>query len=288
MNDAKVSRVLDSWMATVNPECHTGESSIYTPEAQENFALLSSAAAALNTPANMQVTGDQDVATQQLNLFQTQQATGATSDESVQQMFENPATGLMHVSDLARIANNWNPVLLDNSAANSIAYQNYVTQLVRFPLVTLNYAQRQTLNRETSDWNTLIDSIADTFTGIAQEDKDAIVSGLKNLAQAASSTMSVEQKTSLFCQNAINAANNVYEFYLYNSTCSFKEESGKGYDTKQNQFDVLQVKLTLVMPLWTKENVQKIIGQTSSSLDDWLNNNSSSTEGTSPIPALQN
>lgn len=275
-------------MATVNPEHFTGEGGLHaTPELAEKSAALNAAAGTMETPAMVKVTGDQDVARQQIDLFNTQQETGAKSEESVQKMLAAPATGLMHVSDLARIANNWNPVMLDKSEANSQAYNAYVSQLVKFPLLTLNYAQRQTLDRKTSDWNELIDSIADTFQGIQGQDKQAIITGLKNLARAASSTMSTEQRTSLFCQNAINAANDVYEFFLYSSTCSFKEEKGKGFDTKQNKFDVLQLKVTLVMPLWTEETVRKIIGKTSSSLDDWLKNNSSSLEGTKPIPALQ-
>jgi hypothetical protein len=50
---------------------------------------------------------------------------------------------------------------------------------------------------------------------------------------------------------------------------------------------VLQVKMTLLMPLWTRDNVAKIISQTESSLDQWINNSSTSLTGTKPIPALQ-
>ncbi|PWC40158.1 hypothetical protein [Azospirillum sp. TSO22-1] len=271
-------------MASVNPEHSTA---LRTATARESLSLLNAATGAMDTPAMMRVTGNENVAAQQKDLFDTQQRTGATSDESIEKMLKAPATGLMHVSDMARISAGWSPVILTDNEANSKAYEAYLNKVVQFPLVTLNYAQRQTLKRETSDWNTLINAIADTFVGIADKDRGAIITGLKNLAQAASSTMETTQKTSLFCQNAINAADNVYEFYLYNSTCTFYEKSGKGYDTKQNDFDVLQVKLTLLMPLWTRANVAKIIGQTSSSLDNWLNDNSSSLKGTKPIPALQ-
>lgn len=288
MDKAKASKLLDSWMATVNPVHFTGEGGLHTTTALvERASALQAASGAMETPAMMRVVGTQDVAAQQLALFNAQQSSGPKSDDAVQKMLAAPATGLMHVSDLARIANNWNPVTLGDDKANSQAYNAYLNQLVRFPLVTLNYAQRQQINRTTSDWNELINAIADTFQGIQSQDKSTIISGLKSLAQAASSTMSTEQKTSLFCQNAINTANDTYEFYLYNSTCTFKEEKGKGYDTKQNTFDVLQIKVTLVMSLWTEENVRKIIGQTSSSLDNWLNSNSTSTAGTKPIPALQ-
>jgi len=106
-------------------------------------------------------------------------------------------------------------------------------------------------------------------------------------AQAASSKESTEQTTALFCQNAINTANDTYQFFLYNSTATFKEEKGKGFDMKSNEFNVLKIKLTLKFALWTEEAVKVIIGQTSQSLDDWVNGNSTTLEGTSPIPALQ-
>lgn len=287
MDQATASAMLDSWVATVNRNPRDGDGKIYPIGGNENLSALQAATDSMETPAMINVTGDQPVPDQQAELYEIQQTTGPTSQESVRKMVEAPATGLMHISDIARISSGWNPVLLDNSAANSVAYQNYLNKIVSFPLVTLNYASRETLRRTTSDWNTLIESIADTFVGIQGDDKEAIVRGLKNLAQAATSTSSTEQKTSLFCQNAINTGDGIYEFFLYNSTCTFKEETGKGWETRQNDFDVLKVKLTLILPLWTEENVAKIIGQTSQSLDDWVLDTSTSLAGTSPIPALE-
>lgn len=278
---------LDSWIAAHKRSLYHGNVGILTTQARDAVRALNAANNALPTPANMQVTGDKAaVAAGQKALYATQQQTGATSDASIDAMFNSPVSGLMHVSDMARIANNWNPTDLTDTGANSIAYQSYVNSLVKFPLVTLNMATRQQITRTSSDWNDVINAIASTFKGIAESDKDSIVSGLTNLAQAASSKMSVTEQTNVFVQNAINSANNTYEFYLYNSQVTFQETKGKGFDTKQSSFDVVQVKLTLVMSLWTRDNVAKIIGQTSASLDDWLNANSTSTSGTSSIPAL--
>jgi len=274
-------------MAAHKPSLHQGNAGMLTQKARDAVRALNAVSNALPTPANMQVTGDTaKVAAAQKALFATQQSTGATSSASVAAMLASPASGLMHVSDMARIANNWNPTNLVDSGANSIAYQNYVSSLVKFPLVTLNMATRTKITRQSSDWNDVIDAIAATFQGIAENDKNAIVGGLKNLAQAASSTMSTTEQTNVFVQNALNVANDTYEFYLYNSQVAFQETKGKGYDTKQSSFDVVQVKLTLLMPLWTEENVGKIIGQTNASLDDWLKANSTATAGTTPIPAL--
>lgn len=280
MDLSKVSRALDSWMASVDPK-----NFIYTPEARVASSALFAATGVMETPAMMAVTGDQDVKAQQDALVQAQKA-GPKSNEAVQKMLDAPMTGLMHVSDMARIASGWSPVSLQESEANSAAYQNYLNRMVSFPLVMLNRSERQTMSRTTKDWGPLLKSIADTFVGIAENDKEAIVGGLENLAKAASSSMSTVQKTSLFCQNAINAREGVYELFIYSSVCTFKEEKGKGFDMKQNTFDLLQVKLTLAMPLWIEDTVRKIIGKTESSLDDWLKQNQSSLEGTKSIPAL--
>jgi hypothetical protein len=278
---------LESWIAAHKASLYHGTTGMLTQKARDAVRALNTANNALPTPANMQVTGDTaKVAAGQQTLYAAQQSSGATSDPAIDAMLANPASGLMHVSDLARIANNWNPTNLVDGGANSTAYQNYVNSLVKFPLVTLNMATRQHITRTSSDWNDVIDSIASTFQGIADKDKGAIVSGLKNLAQAASSTMSTTEQTNVFVQNALNVANDTYEFYLYNSQVKFQETKGKGYDTKQSEFDVVQVKVTLVSALWTRENVAKIIGQTSASLDDWLKSYSTATTGTSSIPAL--
>ena len=87
-------------------------------------------------------------------------------------------------------------------------------------------AEKQTLEQKTSDWNTLIDSIAGTFEGIMDKDKGAIVSSLKQLAKAASSKMSTKQTTQVFTQNTINV-DNVISYYLYSSQVTFEEEKGK-------------------------------------------------------------
>lgn len=286
-DNSQITRELDSWLATVNANYLTEDRAFNSIETLEKLAALKAASGdIMETPANMQVTGTQDVARQQARLYETQLKTGAHSEESIDAMLRAPATGLMHISDMARISSNWNPTILSNNAANSAAYDDYLRKIIKFPLVTLNYAESQEITRNSSDWNTVIDEIADTFVGIQGEDKDAIVKGLKNLAQAASSTMSTEEKTSLFCQNAINTSDRVYELFLYNSTCAFVEKKGKGFHTYQSTFTVLKIKLTLKIEFWTREYVAKLIGQTSDSLDTWLQNNSTSTEGTKPIVGL--
>ncbi len=284
MND--VHDRLGAWLSGVNINVRNDDGVMHPMLVHENTAILNEAKGAKDTPAMVQVTGDEPVPDQQRILYEAQKKYGATSDEAVQAMLRAPATGLMHVSDMARAATGWNPVLLDSNA-NSVAYDAYLQKMLNFPLVTLNYANHEMMRRTTSDWNTLIDAIADTFQGIAAEDKGAIVSGLKNLAQAASSKESTEQKTALFCQNAINTANDTYQFFLYNSTATFKEEKGKGFDMKSNDFNVLKIKVTLKYELWTEQAVKMLIGQTAQSLDDWITGNSTSLEGTSPIPALQ-
>lgn len=287
MADTATLNALSSWVTVHNPE-HTGPAGFMTPTVRAARISLDQAFDSPLTPASMTVTGDRNrAANAQTSLFGTQMSTGPSSSESIDKMLKEPQTGLMHVSDMARIKAGWHPVTLEDGQANADAYNRFLNAITSFPLVTMRYAERQTVTRQSSNWDSLINAIADTFVGIQGEDKTQIVGGLKNLALAASSQMKETETTSLFCQGALNVANDAYDFYLYNSKVTFYHEKTKGFELKQNTFDVLKIKLSLVMPLWTRETVSMIIGQTTQSLADWINGNSTQVKpGTQPIPAL--
>jgi hypothetical protein len=241
------------------------------------------------TPSSMVVTGDkQGAAEAQDALFGLQRSTGTNSAESIDKMLARPETGLMRVSDMARNKAGWHPVAVTDPDANADAYNRFLQAITSFPLVTMRYAQRETITHSASNWDTLINAVADTFVGIEANDKTQIVDGLKNLALAASSQMKDTQTTSLFCQGALNVANDAYDFYLYNSRVTFYHEKTKGFETNQNTFDVLKIKMSLVMPLWTRQTVSMIIGETHKSLDEWINSMSTDVKGAdkSKVPCL--
>lgn len=197
----------------------------------------------------------------------------------------NPALGAANLANMARNAAGYNPIDLNNAGSSTTQYQAFVQKLISCPLFIVKMSDHQSITKTSSDWNTVIDAIANTFEGIADKDKNAIVSGLKNLAQAASSKMKTTETQSVFVQNVINV-DDVISYYLYSSNTSFEEEKGKGYDTKQSTFDVLRLRLEFQSALWPAY-WQKVKQAFDGSIDDWLNDNKTTTAGTKPIPALE-
>lgn len=279
MTDA-ISKALDSWIEHVSP----ARENWLTSHSRE--ALASFEAGASLTPTGIVVTGTQDVAAQQADLANAQTNYGEKSPEAIDAMLSHPATGLMHISDMSRIVSGWNPASLDNTGANSARYNDYIARLLKMPLLTLDYSEHQRVVRQSSDWNELIDGIADLFTGIQAQDKDQIRNSLTSLAKAASSKMSTDERTDLFCQSALNTGNDIYQLFLYSSNVTFHEEKGKGFDTKQSTFEVQKLRLTLKYDLWTRDFVSRLIGKTSDSLDDWINQNQTEVDNSVKIVAF--
>lgn len=275
-----------SWLTLNDPELHTGPHGIYQAMAKDNLISLA-AVTSESAPAQSGITGkDKDAA---LKLDQDAQAAkdkyGPTSKQFINIFKKDLAGGATTLSEMARIAANYQPQTLDNTGATAVAYNDYLRRMGTNPLFILRFSDVLQYKRDTSDWNTVIDAIADTFEGIASKDKDTIAKGLKTLAQAASSKMSSEQTENVFVQNAINV-DGVVSLYLYNSQVTFKEESGKGYDTKQVNYSIQRVKFELQAALWPVY-AERVAAKFTASVDDWLDNNSTTTAGTNKIPALE-
>lgn len=256
---------LGSWIQLNHP-AHVKR--VTTPELRDVMALMATGV-------------DSKIAPSQAAL------TGPGKDDSLANpdWATNPALGAANVANMARNAAGYNPADLSNAGASSAQYQAFVAKLVSCPLYTVMMSDTQSITKTSSDWNTMIDGIADTFEGIAQEDKDSIVAGLKNLAQAASSKMSTTQTEAVFVQNVVNV-DDVISYYLYSTQTNFIETQGKGYDTKQSTFNVLRLRLQFQTDLWPMY-WQQIKNAFDGSIVGWIGDNSSSTAGTQPIPALK-
>lgn len=278
---------MEAWLTVQDPALYTGKSGIHSPEVMDSLAAIAGATGADPAPSQAALTGPNANAA----LTADRQAAdllkkGGPSDPAFLDAWKSDFVGAaVTLSEMARNAAGYQPQLIDNSGANATAYQNYLTKIGSCPLFVLKMSDRQTLQRQTTDWNTIIDAIADTFQGIQAEDKNKIVDGLKNLAKAASSTMSTTETENVFVQNALNV-DGVVTLYLYNSTVTFREESGKGFDSKQNTFDVTRVELQFQTKLWPQYTAA-VAAKFTSTVDDWLDNNSTQVPANTPaIPAL--
>jgi hypothetical protein len=284
-----VADQVTSWLTIHDPALYTGPRGIHTPKARDALSALAVAQGEVPAPSNAQVTGSKKDALLQIDqkaVAALKAANGNVQDPNFQNIWTtNLAGAAVTLSELARNSAGYQPQTLNDDSANSAAYQQYLRNIGSCPLFILQMSDRLTYDRETSDWNTVISAIADTFQGIAASDQNAIVKGLTSLAQAASSKMKTTQTENVFVQNAVNL-DNVVTLYLYNSQISFYEESGKGYDTKQTKYDITRCQLTFQSAMWP-DYAAAVAAKQTSSVNNWLNNNSTSTAGTKPIPALQ-
>lgn len=207
---------------------------------------------------------------------------GAAAAKSNTDWATNPALGAANLAQIAMRAAGYDPTNLDmNDKANAAKFDTFRQKLAQCPLFITKYAEKQTLEQKTSDWNDLIDNIASTFEGIMSKDKGAIVSSLKQLAQAASSKMSTKQTTQVFTQNTINV-DNVISYYLYSSQVSFEEQKGKGFHTRQSDFVVWKLRLEFQTELWPDwwERVKKAFD---GDMNDWLGDTTTQNTGDQPI-----
>ncbi|WP_042298555.1 hypothetical protein [Paraburkholderia bannensis] len=276
-----------SWLTLHDPALFSGPHGIHTPQARDALQMVAAANGSTEkAPSQAALTGaGASAAIAKDKQAQALLKAKGPSDPAFLDVWGSDLVGgAMTLSEMARNAAGYQPQTLSNDSASASAYQEYLRRIGSCPLFVLKMSDRLTITKKTSDWNTLIDSIADTFSGIANEDKNSIVSGLKQLAQAASSTMETTETENVFVQNAVNV-DGVISFYLYNSTVSFYEKQGKGYDTKQSSYDVTRLRLEFQSNLWPKY-AASVAAKFTSSIDDWLNGNATSTDGTKPIPAL--
>jgi hypothetical protein len=278
---------MHAWLAVHDPVLR-GPGGIRTAMAMDAVTAIAASGDTSLAPSNAQVTGANAEAALQFNK-ETQAAlaaaSGNTEDPNFLELFKNDLAGAaVTLSELARHSANYQPQTLDNNGANAKAYERYLVNMGSCPLFKLVMADVLTYNRESSDWNQVIDAIADTFEGVASEDKGAIVKGLKTLAQAASSKMSTQQTENVFVQSAMNL-DGVVSLFLYSSKITFVETSGKGFDSKQSTYDIRRVKFELQTGLWPAY-AAKVAAKFTCSVDDWLNNNTTSTAGTKAIPAF--
>jgi hypothetical protein len=256
---------MHSWIQLNHPEhCKNLESA----ETDDTLTFLAkSASPSVMAPSAASITGP-----------------GAAAAKANTTWADNPVLGAINMAQMARNAAGYNPADLNNAGATSTQYNDFIKRLVTCPLYNVKLSDSKHIEQETSDWNTLISAIADTFEGIAAKDKGTIESGLKSLATAASSKMETTQKQALFVQNAITVDGTI-TLNVYSSYTTFYEKKGKGYDTKSNTFDVTRLQLEFQKDLWPQwwEKVKNAFDGT---VDDWINDNKTNTDGASPIPAL--
>lgn len=257
--DEKGNHPMDAWLAVNDPALHA--SIKHVPMVASFLAVT-----------------DQELAPSMSSLT----GPGAAAAKSNTDWATNPALGAANCAQIAMRAASYDPTNLDMAdKANAAAFDNFRSKLAGCPLFITKMAEKQTLEQKTSDWNDLIDSIANTFTGIMDKDKSAITDSLKALAKAASSKMSTKQTTQVFTQNTVNV-DDVISYYLYSSKVTFEEEKGKGFHTRQSSFVVWKLRLQFQIDLWP-DWWEKIKEKFDGDMGKWLGDTTTKNKGEQPI-----
>ncbi len=210
-------------------------------------------------------------------------STATTDAPHARDDFKNyPMDGCTSLLNMARVKANFNPSL-GMTAANVTAYDDYIKRVVACPLFNIDMSDRQTIHRDSSDYDELINAVADTFDGVEADDKDKIKDSVKNLVNSAASNSGSDESTDLFVQSVIysgtSATSLVYSIFIYSSHVHLVDNKSKGHHTMQEDFDVQRSKLTFRINDWP-HFATAVWDKQWTSVSDWLDDNTTPT-GTS-------
>jgi hypothetical protein len=199
-------------------------------------------------------------------------AAGSDRDKLIQTLIANPILGATSVMDLALGHSGYNP-LDPAQAGNYAAYIAYVTDIVKAPFFHLNYSDTKNLHQKSDNWDTLIGNIVELFEGIQGQDQSRIVTGLKQLAHTATSTIDKEEKLNVFSQQAISVNTSQITVGIYYSSVSMIEHDGK-HTTRQADYIVNRAFLTFYTETWP-QFAPMVADAKIASANDWLKSMSS-------------
>jgi hypothetical protein len=185
-----------------------------------------------------------------------------TTDEEEFNIFKNDyACACATIVDIARNKAGYNPTN-PNDPNGKKKFLDFLDRVQKAPFFTLTHAETERIQSESKSYDQLIDAIANTFQGLIEKNKKAIVSALADMAKVAANTESTKQTKDLFVQNVISASDQ-YSVYLY--TCHVDMESA----TKKSLFEVSCTKLDFKKSLWPGA-ARKVYDVTVVAIDDFL------------------
>lgn len=207
--------------------------------AASEVAAVPSAAAVVGPAASVARDADQAL-----------QAAGSSVDAVTKVLLEYPILGATSIMDLALKHSGFQPTMPD-SPNNYQNYLQYTNDVVTAPFFHLQYSDVKDLHEESENWDKLINSIVDLFEGVVEKDHTRIVSGLKQLAHAATSATEKIQTLNTFSQQVLRMDNKEIQVALYSSRISMKASGGKCHpDRSVTDYKVNRAILTFYEELW--------------------------------------
>ena len=184
---------------------------------------------------------------------------------------EQPIDGCTSIMNIARVAADFNPLQPDHHG-NVERFKDYTARLASAPFFNLGLSDTQVQNRESEDWDDLIDSMVETFEGVEASDKARIRQGLTSLAQAAGSRSETKNTETLFVQNVLQTTGPRIDVMIYYSKVEMEESKRKGATSKQTTFTVSRSNLIFRTADWP-HFAEKVWQRQITAVDDWLDGN---------------
>lgn len=175
-------------------------------------------------------------------------------------------TGCSTILNYARSKSGFDPSKI-NDPRGKEKFTAYLSKVQSAPFFFLEFARSVTVSNKSKNWDQLIDAIADTFTGIAEENKTAVIKSLGSLAKVAASTEDTKQTEDMFVQSVLYAGEEI-DIYLYSSHVEMEAHKEKGSTSKQSLFEVKTMKLRLLRGLWPSV-ADRVANLGVKAVDDW-------------------
>ena len=196
--------------------------------------------------------------------------------EAAFKIFKNDyACACSTILDMARQKSGYNPTNPDDPNGKQ-KFLDYLSRVQKAPFFTLTFAEREKIESESKSYDQLINAIADTFQGLVEENKKAVVNALSSLAKVAANSESTRQTKDLFVQNVISASDQ-YSVYLYTCHVDMSSVTKKGVVAKQSLFEISTTKLNFKKSLWPAA-ARKVFDITVLAIDDWIADNTTQPE----------
>jgi len=204
--------------------------------------------------------------------------------EGAEYFRKTPLDGCTSIMNMARVAAGFNPAIVTEPGAGEAeqlksvrTYNAYVDRLLSAPFFDLAMSDVKEHTKQSSDWNVLIDGIADLFEGVMAEDKASIRKSLVALAKAATSRVRTSQRQYLFTQSVLGAnrtgAALEYDVNIYSSVVVMEADEGKGGTTSQTHYQIRRTRLIFRTNEWP-QFADKVWAKQVTAVDDWLSGNS--------------
>ncbi len=192
----------------------------------------------------------------------------ASPSEQAKLLKDDMVSGCSTILNFARKKSGFDPAKI-NDPSGKEKFAAYLSKVQAAPFFFLQFARAVSVSNKSKNWDQLIDAIADTFTGIAEENKAAVVKSLGSLAKVAASTEDTKQTEDMFVQSVLYAGEEI-EIYLYSSHVEMESHKEKGSTSKQSLFEVKTMKLRLLKELWPTVS-DRVAGWGVKAVDDWEN-----------------